>query len=42
MSQITLTSYSFNRVFKTLENVDTCLIVNTNPRHDATLLMQVK
>ena len=31
-------SYSFNGGIQNIENVDTCLIVNTNPRHDATLL----
>ena len=31
-------SYSFNEGIQNIENVDTCLIVNTNPRHDATLL----
>ena len=31
-------TYSFNGGIQNIENVDTCLIVNTNPRHDATLL----
>jgi len=31
-------SYSFNSGIQDIENSDVCLIVNANPRHDATLL----